>query len=261
MTTDNQVPYRVYGSQQDNTAISRPERVDAGAITETTGSSRAVARAATSRSSRTNRDIVFGGAIGYRRRQRAPDRATTTAPRQTRDRHRLARGARAGARRRGAEVPLPVDLPDRLLAARPDDALRHLATSSSARRDEGKSWEVISPDLTRNDPETLEPSGGPITRDNSGAENYGTIFAFVESPHEPGFFWAGSDDGLMHVSEDGGKLGERHAARAARMGVDRDHRALAARRRHGLRRRDALQARRLPAVSLQDHRLRQDLDA
>src|SRR5690606_7596067 len=71
--------------------------------------------------------------------------------------------------------------------------------------DEGHSWEVISPDLTRNDPEKLKPSGGPITRDNTGAEVYCTIFAFVESPHEAGVFWAGSDDGLVHISKDGGK--------------------------------------------------------
>src|SRR5262249_4130319 len=55
--------------------------------------------------------------------------------------------------------------------------------------DEGPSWETISPDLTRNDPEKLRPSGGPITADNSGAEVYCTIFAFRESPHEPGVFW------------------------------------------------------------------------
>ena len=70
--------------------------------------------------------------------------------------------------------------------------------------DLGSSWEAISPDLTRHDPTTLEPSGGPITKDTSGAEIYATIFAFVESPHQPGVFWAGSDDGLVHLSRDSG---------------------------------------------------------
>ena len=69
---------------------------------------------------------------------------------------------------------------------------------------EGTSWEVISPDLTRNDVTKMGPSGGPITRDTTGAEHYGTIFAFVESPHERGVFWCGSDDGLLHLSRDGG---------------------------------------------------------
>jgi hypothetical protein len=64
---------------------------------------------------------------------------------------------------------------------------------------------VISPDLTRNDPERIRSSGGPITADNSGAEIYCTIFAFRESPHEAGVLWAGSDDGLVHISRDGGK--------------------------------------------------------
>ena len=51
----------------------------------------------------------------------------------------------------------------------------------------------------------MEPSGGPISKDTTGAEHYGTIFAFVESPHQPGLFWAGSDDGLIHLSRDGGQ--------------------------------------------------------
>jgi len=71
--------------------------------------------------------------------------------------------------------------------------------------DEGSSWEIISPDLTRNDVAKLEASGGPPTKDNTGAEFYGTIFAFAESPLERGLLWAGSDDGLMHISQDGGK--------------------------------------------------------
>ena len=74
-----------------------------------------------------------------------------------------------------------------------------------ATTNEGQSWEIISPDLTRNDPKTLGPSGGPITKDNTGVEYYGTIFAAVESPSENGLIWTGSDDGLIHVSKDGGK--------------------------------------------------------
>ncbi len=65
--------------------------------------------------------------------------------------------------------------------------------------------EELSPDLTRNDTSRLDNSGGPLTKDNVGTEYYGTIFAFVESPLEQGLFWAGSDDGLVHISRDGGK--------------------------------------------------------
>ena len=74
--------------------------------------------------------------------------------------------------------------------------------------DEGNSWDIISPDLTRNDVSTLEASGGPITKDNTGAEYYGTIFAFAESPLQRGLFWAGSDDGLVHISRDNGERWE-----------------------------------------------------
>ena len=70
--------------------------------------------------------------------------------------------------------------------------------------DEGESWARISPDLTRADPETLDDSGGPIVKDQDGPEIYGTLYSIGLSPHEPGTIWTGSDDGLVHVSRDGG---------------------------------------------------------
>ena len=70
--------------------------------------------------------------------------------------------------------------------------------------DEGASWERISPDLTRAEPETLDDSGGPIVKDQDGPEIYGTLYAITPSPHEPGTIWTGSDDGLVHVSRDAG---------------------------------------------------------
>ncbi len=74
--------------------------------------------------------------------------------------------------------------------------------------DEGTNWEIISPDLTRNDPDKLQVSGGPITAERGAAEMYCNIFAFRESPHRQGLFWAGSDDGLVHISKDGGATWE-----------------------------------------------------
>jgi hypothetical protein len=70
--------------------------------------------------------------------------------------------------------------------------------------DLGQSWTSISPDLTRNDKSRMGPSGGPITRDNTSIEYYGTIFALAESQHEAGVIWAGSDDGRVHLTRDGG---------------------------------------------------------
>jgi hypothetical protein len=70
---------------------------------------------------------------------------------------------------------------------------------------DGHSWEPISPDLTRNDKTKQGPSGGPITHDNTGVEYYCTIFSLAESPLEQGVIWTGSDDGLVHLTRDGGK--------------------------------------------------------
>lgn len=71
--------------------------------------------------------------------------------------------------------------------------------------DEGHSWEIISPDLTRNDPKTTGATGGPITLDQTGAEIYATIYTLDESKLEKGNIWAGSDDGYLHVTRDNGK--------------------------------------------------------
>jgi photosystem II stability/assembly factor-like uncharacterized protein len=89
----------------------------------------------------------------------------------------------------------------------PNDArtVYHAANVLFRTRDGGTTWDKISPDLTRDDKSKQQWSGGPITGDNTGAEYYGTIFAIAESPLETGVLWAGSDDGLVHVSRDAGK--------------------------------------------------------
>jgi photosystem II stability/assembly factor-like uncharacterized protein len=71
--------------------------------------------------------------------------------------------------------------------------------------DAGKNWKAISSDLTRNDKSKQKWSGGAITGDNTGVEVYGTIFALAESPKQKGVLWAGSDDGRVHVTRDGGQ--------------------------------------------------------
>ena len=70
---------------------------------------------------------------------------------------------------------------------------------------EGQSWQPISPDLTRDDKSKQGPTGGPITKDNTGVEYYSTIFTVDESKLAKGLIWTGSDDGLVHVTRDGGK--------------------------------------------------------
>ncbi len=69
---------------------------------------------------------------------------------------------------------------------------------------EGQSWEQISPDLTRAEPTTMEASGGPITKDQTGVETYPTVFALATSPHDANVLWAGTDDGIVQVTRNGG---------------------------------------------------------
>jgi photosystem II stability/assembly factor-like uncharacterized protein len=78
----------------------------------------------------------------------------------------------------------------------------------------GMSWTIISPDLTRNDKSKQAASGGPITKDNTGVEVYDTIFSVVESPVQKDLIWAGTDDGLVHLTRDGGQNWENATPKA-----------------------------------------------
>jgi photosystem II stability/assembly factor-like uncharacterized protein len=93
------------------------------------------------------------------------------------------------------------------IAISPHDAkvVYHGAQVIFRTRDGGQRWEVISPDLTRNDKTKQQWSGGPITGDNTGVETFGTIFALAESPKAAGVIWVGSDDGVVHLTRDGGR--------------------------------------------------------
>jgi hypothetical protein len=71
--------------------------------------------------------------------------------------------------------------------------------------DQGNSWTAISPDLTRNDKSKQKPSGGPVTLDITSVEYYDTVFTIAESPVQKDLLWAGTDDGLIQVTRDGGK--------------------------------------------------------
>ncbi|HWK11520.1 MAG TPA: hypothetical protein VNR64_15765, partial [Vicinamibacterales bacterium] len=93
------------------------------------------------------------------------------------------------------------------IAASPHDpkVIYHGAQVVFRTRDGGQNWEAISPDLTRNDKSKQKWAGGPITGDNTGVETYDTVFVIAESPKQKGLIWAGSDDGLVHVTSDDGK--------------------------------------------------------
>jgi hypothetical protein len=200
--TDHRFPYHVYGTQQDNSAVAVPSCSHKGAILW--GDCYAVGNSESGHIAVHPNDpnIVFSGAIGS-----APGGGGT-----------LLRYDHATGQVRIVTVWPEVyggwgakDLKYRFqwtypICFSPHDANVLYATGNRVFRstDEGASWDVISPDLTRNDESKLGPSGGPITKDTTGAEHYCTLFAFAESPHEPGVFWSGSDDGLLHLSRDHG---------------------------------------------------------
>ncbi len=92
-----------------------------------------------------------------------------------------------------------------LISPHDSKVIYHASQTLQRTRDGGQSWEIISPDLTRNDVSKQGWSGGPITGDNTGVEFYSTIFAVAESPVEAGVIWVGSDDGLVHISRDDGE--------------------------------------------------------
>jgi photosystem II stability/assembly factor-like uncharacterized protein len=93
----------------------------------------------------------------------------------------------------------------------PTDAHTLYATSQHVWKttNEGQTWERISPDLTRHDPSTMGPSGGPITLDQTGVETYAVVFTLAPSPVDGRVIWAGSDDGYVHVTRDGGRNWEK----------------------------------------------------
>ncbi len=200
---DSQFPYRVYGSQQDNTAICLPSATVDGAIHERDwfapggGESGYIAVKPDDPAI-----VVASGPIG----QRAYNDLMTLYNHRTGQKWIITvwpelYGWGAGAERMKYRFQWTFPI----LFSRHDPDVLYVCSQFLHRSlDLGASFEVISPDLTRNDPDKLKPSGGPITRDNTGAEVYCNIFTLAECPHQPGVIWAGTDDGLAHISRDGG---------------------------------------------------------
>jgi photosystem II stability/assembly factor-like uncharacterized protein len=197
VTVDNSSPYRVFGAQQDNSTISLPSRSRYAAILKEEmyevggGESGYIAVRSD------NPNVIFSGSYqGYLTRY---DHATG----QTRD-ITIWPDYMMGWPAKDAKYRFQWTFP---IVLSPHDPNVLYATGNHVFRsaDEGASWQEISPDLTHNDPTTLQDSGGPVTRDNCGTEYYGTIFAFAESPVQRGVLWAGSDDGLVHISRDDGR--------------------------------------------------------
>ena len=194
--TDNAFPYRVYGCQQDNSSISVSSAVTGGSsylqdwITWG-GESGHVAV------DPTNPNIIYSGnytGILYRLDiSKGHSRIVTHYP-QLHD----------GLPLYKVKYRYQWNAPTHFSPHNPK-VLYHTSQFVHRTQDEGQTWQVISPDLTLNKKEHQELPGGPVQYDVTGVENFNTIFAFEESPLEAGVLWAGSDDGLVHVSRDNGQ--------------------------------------------------------
>lgn len=198
--TDNHFPYRIYVAQQDNSTLRIFHRTEGGSIGVDDWEETAGCECGHIAVDPVNHDIVYGGCydgiIERKDHKTGFQRAINVWPDNP-----MGHGVEAMKYRFQWNFPIffsPHD-PKKLYTA---SNQLHVTTN------EGQSWQVISPDLTRNDLSKQGPSGGPITKDNTSVEYYCTIFAAAESPRVRDLLWTGSDDGLVHVSKNGGRTWE-----------------------------------------------------
>ncbi len=196
VTTDNAFPYRIYGAQQDNSTVRIAHRTGGHFIGDRDWEPTAGGESAHLAPHPANSEVVYGGSYGGYMTRVNHETEEVWAVNVWPD-NPMGKGAESLKYRFQWNYPIFFS---------PHDANKLYAASNylHVSTDEGQSWQVISPDLTRNDKSKLGPSGGPITKDNTSVEYYCTIFAAVESPHEKGIIWVGSDDGLVHLTKDGG---------------------------------------------------------
>ena len=197
VTTDTQFPYWVYGSQQDNSNVGIASGVPGDAIGTADWHSAGGGESGWIAVDPKDPNIVYAGEYGGQ---------------ITRYDHRTKQVRSIMAWPQLADGHATSDLKYRFqwnapIMISPNDpkVLYHASQILLRSRDGGETWEEMSPDLTRNARDKQGKSGGPITIDITGVEVYSTVFALGESAAEPGVIWAGSDDGLIHVTRDNGK--------------------------------------------------------
>ena len=200
VTTDNHFPYRIYAAQQDNSTIRISHRSDGWSISEDDWEETAGGESAHIAVDPKNDDIVYGGSYGGFLSRVNHKTGTVRAINVWPD-NPMGHGAEGMKYRFQWNFPI-------LFSRHNPGRLYTFSQNVHVTENEGQSWKIISPDLTRNDPEKLKSSGGPITQDNTAVEYYCTIFAANESPLKEGLLWVGSDDGLIHVTQNGGQTWE-----------------------------------------------------
>jgi photosystem II stability/assembly factor-like uncharacterized protein len=200
VTTDNRFPYYIYGAQQDNStvaianasaegSIDRPDWYDVGG-----GESGYIAP------DPTDPLIVYAGWYGGE---------ITRHDQHTHEEQAINPWPVNPIGWAAADVKHRFQWTEPIVFSPHDPRTLYFAGEVLFKTtDGGMSWTIISPDLTRNDKAKQASSGGPITKDNTGVEVYDTIFSVVESPVQKDLIWAGTDDGLVHLTRDGGQRWE-----------------------------------------------------
>ncbi|MCU0426851.1 MAG: glycosyl hydrolase [Candidatus Kapabacteria bacterium] len=197
VAVDNSTPYKISGAAQDWGTFSTPHiKLDGAGIEIADWHGVGGGEAGHTQHHPLDSNIVYAGEYGgaitrYDHRTRTTQNITVY-PTNT-----SGRGAEDLRYRFQWTAPI-------LISPNDPNTLYHAANVLFKTTDGGKTWSAISGDLTRNDKSKQKWAGGPITGDNTGVETYCTIFAVTESPAKAGVLWTGSDDGLVHVSQDGG---------------------------------------------------------
>jgi len=196
VATDNQVPFRIYGGQQDSTTVAIASHSRYGGIGVSdwfdVGGGESAHIAFDPENPRLIYATSINGELTEYNRDTELTRVIIPYP-------EMMFGKDSKDLRYRANWNAPVAISPH------DPSVVYFGSQFLLRSDDrGANWAAISPDLTRNDPEKQGRNGGPLTPENVGAEFYNTIFYIVESPHEKGTIWVGSDDGLVHLTRDGG---------------------------------------------------------
>ena len=194
---DNRFPYWIYGSQQDNTSVGIASATNHGGIDRTDWNPVGGCESGYIAPYPKDPNIVYAGcydgSITEFNKELGTEREMNAWPLNP-----MGHGDADLKYRFQWTAPIVISPHD-------PNVIYHGAQVVLKTTDRGYHWQEISPDLTRNDKRTQQSSGGPITQDNTSAEYYGTVFTIAESPLQAGAIWAGSDDGLVQITTDGGK--------------------------------------------------------